>query len=146
MPQDEHPWTFEHSIDCGVTAEFAWTFWTNVSNWTLDADVESVEIDGPFVAGALGFTKSKRSGLVEWRITEAQTGRAVIEFPLQGAVGRFVWTFEDRGSYTRITQRCRLDGAQAGPYAKSAGPSLEAGIPVGTRKLCATMELAARLG
>ena len=144
MLQDENAWTFEHSIDCGVTAEFAWTFWTNVSNWVLDADVESVEIDGPFCAGARGFTNSKSAGCVEWRIAEVQAGKAVIEFPLSGAVGRFVWTFEDVGGCTRITQRCTVDGEQADTYAKTVGPSLETGIPAGMRKLCETMESVAR--
>jgi hypothetical protein len=144
MLQYGHAWTFEHSIDCGVTREFAWSFWTNVHNWVLDADVESVEIDGPFAAGARGFTNTKSSGRVEWRILEAQAGRAVIEFPLSEAVGRFVWTFEDIGERTRITQRCTIAGAQADTYAKAVGPSLEAGIPAGMRKLCGTMENAAR--
>jgi hypothetical protein len=140
MTRSDHAWTFEHSIDCAVTLAFAWSFWTNVGNWVLDADVESVEIDGPFAAGALGFTNSKSSGRVEWRIVAVEAGRAVIEFPLPGAVGRFVWTFEDSGGSTRITQRCTLDGEQADTYARAAGPSLEAGIPAGMRKLCETME------
>jgi len=136
----KHAWTFEHSIDCAVAPAFAWSFWTNVSHWALDADVESIEIDGPFSAGARGFTNSKSSGRVEWRIAEVQAGRAVIEFPLSGAVGRFVWTFEDIGGRTRITQRCTLDGEQADAYAKAVGPSLEMGIPAGMRKLSETME------
>jgi len=144
MLQYEPAWTFEHSIECGVSAEFAWIFWTNVSNWTLDTDVESIEIDGPFAAGAQGFTSSKSSGRVEWRVTEVQAGKAVIEFPLPGAVGRFVWTFEDANGRTRITQRCTLYGDGANTLAKAVGPSLEAGIPAGMRKLCETMEYAAR--
>ena len=143
MHQPEPEWTFEHSIDCGVAAEFAWSFWTNVSNWVLDADVESIEIDGPFAAGARGVTNSKSSGRVEWRIAEVQPGRAVIEFPLPGAVGQFVWTFVDVGAGVRITQRCTLTGEMADTYAKSFGPSLEAGVPAGMRKLCETMENAA---
>ena len=139
-------WTFEHSVDCAVTPDFAWNFWTNVSNWSLDADVDSIEIDGPFAAGARGFTNSKSSGRVDWRIAEVESGRAVIEFPLPGAVGRFVWTFEDMGGRTKITQRCTLDGEQADSYAKAVAPSLETGIPAGMRKLCETMENVARAG
>ena len=146
MLQSEHAWAFEHSIDCAVATEFAWKFWTNVSNWALDADVVSIEIDGPFAAGARGFTNSKSSGRVEWRIADVQPRSAVIEFPLPGAVGRFVWTFEDVGDRTRITQRCTLDGEQAGTYAKAAGPSLEKGIPAGMQKLSEAMESAARAG
>jgi hypothetical protein len=54
MVQEEPAWAFEHSVDCEVTAEFAWGFWTNVNNWAFDSDIESVEIDGPFAAGARG--------------------------------------------------------------------------------------------
>ena len=144
MLRYEPGWAFEHSIDCGVTTEFAWNFWTDVSNWVLDADVDSIEIDGPFAAGARGFTNSKSSGRVVWQIIEVQTGRAVIEFPLSGAVGRFIWTFEDSGRYTRIKQRCTLAGERADVYAKEFGPSLESGIPAGMRKLCETMENSAR--
>jgi hypothetical protein len=104
------------------------------------------EIDGAFTAGARGFTNSKSSGRVEWRVAEVQAGRAVIEFPLPGAVGRFIWTFEEDGGRTRITQRCTLHGEQAGTYAKAVGPALEAGIPAGMRKLCETMENLARAG
>jgi len=144
MLQDENAWLFEHSIVCGVKLDFAWRYWTDVRNWALDTDVESVEIDGPFAAGARGFTNSKSSGRVEWRIAEARIGRAVIEFPLPGAIGRFVWIFEDIGGGVRMTQRCTLAGDQAGIFAKTVGPGLEAGIPAGMRKLCEAMEHAAR--
>lgn len=133
-------WTFEHSVDCAVPIDFAWRYWTDVKNWALDADVESVEIDGPFAAGACGITNSKSSGYIKWQIAEARVGQAVIEFPLDGATGRFVWTFEDAGERTRITQRCSLEGEQADGYAEAIGPSLEAGIPEGMAKLCRAME------
>jgi hypothetical protein len=144
MLQDQPAWAFEFSVDCAVTVEFAWGFWTNVKNWASDSDVDSIEIDGPFAAGTRGFTMSKSSGRIEWRIAEVHPGRAVIEFPLPGAVGRFVWTFEDRAGGTRITQRCALQGEQANGYANAIAPSLEAGIPAGMTKLCRTMENAAK--
>jgi hypothetical protein len=140
----EPAWTFQYAIDCGVTPEFAWNFWTQVSNWALDADVDSVEIDGPFAAGSRGVTNSKSSGRIEWRIVEAHTGKASIEFPLPGAVGRFDWTFEETVQGTRITQRCTLGGEQADTFAKKFGPALESGIPEGMRKLCRAMESAAQ--
>lgn len=140
MPQAAPAWAFEHSIHCRVSAEFAWEFWTNVENWRLDADVENIGIDGPFAAGARGFTNSRSSGRIDWRIADAQGRRATIEFPLAGAVGRFVWTFEEDASGVTITQRCTLEGERAETYAQAIAPSLEAGIPEGMRKLCVTME------
>jgi hypothetical protein len=133
-------WDFEHSIECGVTADFAWIFWTNVDHWVLDADVDSVEIHGPFAAGVCGSTNSRSSGHIEWRIAEVGDHRAVIEFPLSGAVGRCVWTFEEAASGTKITQRWTLEGEQAMGYANTVAPSLEAGIPAGMMKLCRAME------
>jgi hypothetical protein len=80
-------WAFEHSMECPVSREFAWRFWTDVNNWRLDSDVESVELSGPFTAGSSGATISRSSGKVEWRIVsvEAKT-EALIEVPLQDAL------------------------------------------------------------
>ena len=143
MPYENAEWSFEHSVECNAPVEVAWAYWTDVQNWRLDADVESIEIDGPFAAGTRGRTHSKSSGLVEWRIVEASPGRAIIEFPLPGAVGRFHWRFEDAEGRTRMTQRCWLEGEQAASYAGAAGAAFEAGIPAGMRKLADSIEKAA---
>jgi hypothetical protein len=142
MSDPQPAWSFEHSVECDAPAKFAWSFWTDVQNWKLDADVESIEIDGTFAAGTRGRTNSKSYGRVEWRIAEAAAGRAIIEFPLEGAVGRFYWTFIDAGGRSRIMQRCVLEGEHAAAYA-AIGPALEAGIPAGMRKLADTIEAAA---
>ena len=130
-------------MDCRADARFAWNFWTTVGNWALDADVESIEIDGPFAAGAQGVTNSKSSGRIEWRIAEAAPGKAVIEFPLPGAVGRSAWTFDQTAEGCRMSQRFTLEGDQAETYARAIGPALSAGIPAGMRKLCEAIEKAA---
>ena len=107
-------------------------------------DIESVEINGPFVAGARGVTNSKSSGAMEWQIVEVAIGKAIIEFPLSGAVGRFAWTFEQCPRGCRITQLCTLEGDQAEAYANAVGPTLQADVPAGMRKLCDAIEAAAR--
>jgi hypothetical protein len=135
-----------HSIECAVSRDFAWNFWTNVENLARDPDVESIALDGPFAAGTRGVTHSKVSGRLEWRIAEAQPGRAVIEFPLEGAVGRCTWVFEDHGEGCRITQSWTLEGEQGESYAKMAGPLMESGVPEGMKKLGQRMEDAARAG
>jgi Polyketide cyclase / dehydrase and lipid transport len=140
MSPNKKPWVFEHSVECAVDPDFAWNFWTDVDNWALDADVESLKIDGPFAPGAQGVTYSRSSGEIHWRIAEVQTRRAVIEFPLAGAVGRFIWTFEELDGRTRITQHCTLEGDQADVYAEAIAPSLEIGIPAGMQKLADAME------
>ena len=144
MSRSEHEWTFEHSIVCAVDAQFAWNFWTTVSNWALDKDVESIDIDGPFAAGTRGVTHTKSSGRIEWRIVDAGAGTAIIEFPLTSAVGRVFWTFEKETGRTRITQRFTLEGESAQEYVKLVGPVLATSIPEGMQKLCKAIESAAR--
>jgi hypothetical protein len=61
-------WAFEYSVACPVTTEFAWRFWTDVNNWRLDTDVESVELNGPLAAGSRGATNTWSTGKGEWRI------------------------------------------------------------------------------
>ncbi len=136
---------FEHSIECRVSTAFAWTFWTNVSNWTLDVDVDTVELHGPFAPGTHGLTQSKSLGQIKWRIAEAQPGKAVLEFPALGVLATFTWLFEELDQRTRITQRASFSGEHAAIYAESIGPSLKVGAPAGMRKLCETMEAAASM-
>ncbi|MEO8131648.1 MAG: SRPBCC family protein [Bryobacteraceae bacterium] len=135
-------WTFEHSIECPVSVDFAWSYWTNTANWALDADVESVELHGPFAAGVSGVTHSRSSGRIEWRIASCEPGTAVIEFPAPGALGRFIWTFQDAGGKTLIRQHVSLGGEQAQAIADAMGPALQAGIPAGMQRLCEAMEAA----
>ena len=137
-------WSFEFSVDCSVSADFAWRYWTNVKNWLLDRDVESVALDGPFERGSRGITISKSSGAIEWCISDVQPGRAVLEFPAPGALATFIWTFIDSGGRTRITQRADLSGPDAANYVAFAR-ALEAGIPAGMHELCQAMQKSAHV-
>ena len=136
-------WSFEHSIECPVGRDFAWQFWTDVSNWTLDSDVESVELNGPFTTGSQGVTLTRSSGPIRWRLTEVRPGEAaVVEIPVPGGVGRFHWSFDDLGGHTRITQRVILTSEQAS-LIDAAAPALQEGIPGGMRRLAESMTKAA---
>jgi len=135
---------FVHSVECPVSRDFAWRFWTDVANWTHDISVESVTIDGPFAAGAKGVTKPRGGDPVEWRLVEVQDrSAALIEIALSGATIRFHWRYEDAaGGGVRITQRVTLEGDRAADYAEGMA-MLESGIPQGMRKLAEVMARAA---
>ena len=136
----EETYTFEYGIECPVAREFAWRFWSTVSNWALDSDVESVELYGPFASGSHGVTLSRSSGRIEWKLSNVQPGKsAIVEISVPGANAQFEMFFEDSGSATRITQRIRIEGENA----RSLGETLQQGIPEGMRKLCAKMAEAA---
>ncbi|MGH9940572.1 MAG: SRPBCC family protein [Blastocatellia bacterium] len=135
---------FEHSIEVQVNRDFAWRFWTNVANWAFDPSVESVELDGPFAAGAKGVTNPRGPAPVEWRLVEVQDrSGAIIEIALPGATARFHWRYEDAaGGGARITQRVTLEGERADDYAEGMA-MLENGIPQGMRKMAEVMARAA---
>ena len=132
-------WAFEHSVQAQVTPDVAWAFWTDVHNWRFDPSLESVDLDGPFAAGARGVTKPRRGEPIEWSIREAAPGLAVIELPLPGALVEFHWTFAPVEGGTRITQRVTLSGAGSGQYLGVAESQLAVGIPEGMRKLAELM-------
>jgi hypothetical protein len=131
-------WSFEHAVECPVKREFAWKFWTEVSNWILDPDMESVELDGPFATGSKGTTVSRSSGKIEWRLAGVEAGRAAtMEIVFPGAIGRFRWTFDPAGAAgTKITQHVSIDGPHAHEFVNVMAPGLENGIPLGMEKLC----------
>ena len=139
-------WEFEHSVICPVSRDFAWAFWTTVENWAaVDSSVESVTLDGQFIAGTKGVTKSPGMEPIAWHILEADGGhRAVIEVPAPGAALRCLWMFEDATSGgTRITERASLIGENAGEYVEMFGRELEKGIPQVMRNLSEVMQKAA---
>jgi hypothetical protein len=125
----DEAWSFEHSVECPVAAGFAWRYWTDVNNWRLDPDVESVELHGPFAAGTAGVTISRTTGRVEWRVISVLPGSgAVIEVPVQNAMAHFRWTFEDLGAGTRITQRISIGGKGAAPLITAMASIFESNI------------------
>jgi Polyketide cyclase / dehydrase and lipid transport len=137
-------WTREYTVECPVTREFAWLFWSDVNNWRLDPDIESVELDGPFAAGSRGVTVSRRSGRVEWTLASVQPkASAVIEVPVMGAIAQFRWTFEDVGEGTRIVQRISISGEGPEDIVHFMESMFEKNAPDGMRKLCQEMVKAA---
>jgi hypothetical protein len=137
-------WELSHSIHCHVPRAFAWAYWSNVSNWAFDADIERVVIDGPFEAGSQGATISKTSGHISWRLAEVvQESRATVEFPLPGAAGIFRWLFEEAEGGTRITQRVTIEGEQAASMVAAFGSTLQTALPAGMKKLAEQIEMAA---
>lgn len=139
-------WAYEHAIECPVTADFAWRFWSEVSNWRMDADVEAVELEGPFAAGARGATITRSQGRAEWRLASVGPGRcAVVEIPVEGAAAQFQWSFEDSGNGTRMVQRVSLAGEGAAKLIAVLAPMVEENTPAGMVKLCEAMVKAAGL-
>ncbi len=116
-PDSKTVWQFEHSVECHSNKSFAWSFWTDVSNWErLEGKaVEWIKLDGTFAVGSSGATKTPGQDPHYWEITQLDPEcSATIEMPLEGAVFHNVIRMESLGpDRTRITQLLGLTGTKA---------------------------------
>jgi hypothetical protein len=136
----EPAWEFRFSIECNATQQFAWRFWTDITNW--NDPPAKFDLDGPFEIGARLTTTLPGETLYSV-IRDLQPEReATIEMQLPDAILSFHWRFEklteDR---TRITQGLVLSGANAKSFVAQA-TAMEASVPDGMRKVAAAIERA----
>ena len=135
-------WEFEHSVVAPVGRRAAWDFWTDPAElMRLEGEaVESIEIDGPFAAGAKGITRQGGEA-IHWSVAHCDAPRrATIEIALEGAVFRTHWTFEEEGeASTKMTQRMELVGDNVAPYVEFM-ELLAANAPRGMARLAEAME------
>jgi hypothetical protein len=134
-------WMFEHSVTVRTPREAAWTFWTEIANWTVvDPAVEWARIDGPFVAGTRGETKPVGAPPTSWTLVTVDPQRSArIKIEAPSATVYFDWNLEDTADGgTLLTQRAMLLGEAAG-YLEVLR-ALEEGIPAGMAKLASAIE------
>ncbi|MEW6736815.1 MAG: SRPBCC family protein [Acidobacteriota bacterium] len=130
-------WQFKHSVECSISVEFAWQFWTDVNNWAVvDPAVEWVSLNGAFATGSQGTTKPRGAQPTNWTLVEVQdSSKAVIEIAVSGAALTFHWKFEaTNNGGTKLTQEVHLSGERAEDYLEAV-KWLEQDIPAGMHKL-----------
>lgn len=139
----EPAWEFQHSIECHATRQFAWRFWTDISNW--DDPPAAFTLDGPFDVGAR-LTTTLPGQIWHSFIRDLQPEcEATIEMQLPDATLSFNWKFEELSEdRTRITQRLVLSGASALSFVAQAS-TMEASVPQGMKRVVAAIERAQRL-
>jgi hypothetical protein len=138
-------WEFQHSVEAGATREFAWQFWTSVTNWReLEPGVE-FELDGPFAEGATGRTKMAGQEERYWTIRAVDPGRSwTQEIGLPGASFMVSMQFDEvPQGRTRITQRLWLEGEGAEAFV-DAVRAFETTTPDGLKRIAAVIEAAQR--
>ena len=140
---NKHVWQLEHSVETDASPGFAWSYLTEVTNWS-DPPAEFA-LDGPFATGSHGMTRMPGREPVTWHIGDVQAGRSyTIETELPGATLSFRWSFDavsDRR--TRLTQRLVLAGSNAAAYVSEMERSFGANLQAGMEKIAATIATAA---
>jgi polyketide cyclase/dehydrase/lipid transport protein len=136
-------WEMTHSIETEASLDFAWNYWTTVTNW--DDPPAQFELDGPFAAGSRGTTRMPRQEPMHWLIREVNPRHsATIEFQLDGAVLSFEWRFDPvTTGRTRLSQRVSLQGEHAATFRAQVESTFTSSLPGGMKKLASAIAEAA---
>ena len=121
-------WSYEHSIQTDVDAQRIWQLWTDVAGWgNWNADLEHVELAGPFAVGSRITMTPKGQEPVELTLAEVVPGEQFVdEARLGDIVVRTLHRLAPVGPHTtRVTYRTEITG----PAPDDLGPAITADFP-----------------
>lgn len=125
-------WTSEQSIETTASPEAIWRLWSDVAGWPeWNADIEHIEISGPFAAGSTISMTPVGQDPVELRIAEAvKPDLFVDEAEVANVVMRTVHRVERLdGDRNRIVYRMEINGPAADDVGPELGPQISADFP-----------------
>ncbi|MEU9272800.1 polyketide cyclase [Streptomyces sp. NPDC048251] len=125
-------WEYEHSIETDATPEAIWRLWADVPNWGIwNAEIEKIEIDGPFAAGARITMTPPGDDAIALRVAEAVEGERFVDEARFGDLLLRTVHRIDRidGSRIRVVYRMEITGAGAAEAGPQIGPAVTADWP-----------------
>lgn len=125
-------WTSEQSIETTASPEAIWRLWSDVAGWPeWNADIEHIEISGPFAAGSTISMTPVGQDPVELRIAEAvKPDLFVDEAEVANVVVRTVHRVERLdGDRNRIVYRMEINGPAADDVGPELGPQISVDFP-----------------
>lgn len=138
--RDAPAWNCQRSVEADVPVSFAWTYMTDVSNWS-DPPAE-FSLDGPFAAGSRGTTRMPGQPARGWVIRDVDPEKA---YTLETALPErvlllFRWRFDElSGGRTKMTQRIELYGDHAAAYIEQIRGGFEPNLEPGMRTIAESM-------
>jgi hypothetical protein len=125
-------WQYEHSIETDAAAEALWARWADVATWAeWNADIEKVELEGPFAAGSRITMTPHLDEPVLLRLVEVREHETFVDVAeFGGVVIRTMHRLERLSAdCTRITYRTEITGPAAGELGPQVGPAITADFP-----------------
>ncbi|MFI1167023.1 polyketide cyclase [Streptomyces sp. NPDC020801] len=125
-------WEYEHSIETSATPEAIWRLWADVPNWgTWNAEIEKIEISGPFAAGAQIAMTPPGDDAILLHVAEAVEGELFVDEARFGdlllrTIHRIDRIDEDR---IRVVYRMEITGTGADEAGPQIGPGITADWP-----------------
>ncbi|WP_333739289.1 SRPBCC family protein [Streptomyces sp. IBSBF 2806] len=137
-------WKYEHSIETSAAPEKIWRLWADVENWgAWNAEIEKIEIDGPFAPGARITMTPPGDDPVLLRVAEVTVGELFVDEARFGdLLLRTVHRMDriDNGR-VRVVYRMEITGPGADEAGAHIGPGITADWP---DTMAALVERAAR--
>lgn len=125
-------WVFEHSIETSAAPASVWRLWADVENWgTWNADIETIEIRGPFATGTEITMTPPGQDPVELRIAELTEQELFVdEAEIDGLLLRTIHRLDIIGPRrTRVVYRMEITGSAADEIGPRIGPAVTADWP-----------------
>jgi hypothetical protein len=125
-------WTNEHSIETAASPEAIWRLWSDVAGWPeWNADIEHIEISGPFAAGSTISMTPVGQDPIELRIAETHEPELFVdEATLADVVVRTIHRVErSEGDRSRVVYRMEITGPAADTVGPELGPQISADFP-----------------
>jgi len=138
-------WTTEHSIETTASPESIWRLWSDVATWgEWNADIERIEISGPFAPGSTIAMTPAGQETVELRVAETAEPLLFVDEAELGEIT--VTTFHRVDTLAdarrRVTYRMEITGPAADTLGPVVGPEISGDFP---DVLAALVEKAAAL-
>ncbi|MGI8648478.1 MAG: polyketide cyclase [Acidimicrobiales bacterium] len=125
-------WVYEHGLETSATPQAIWRLWTDVQNWgTWNADIEKVEISGPFAIGVEITMTPLGQDPVRLRITDlTQYERFIDEASIDKLLLRTIHRLARLDQHrTQVTYRMEITGPGADEIGPQIGPAITADWP-----------------
>jgi Polyketide cyclase / dehydrase and lipid transport len=125
-------WETEHSIETSATPQQIWRLWTDVAGWPeWNADIEEIELIGPFAAGSMIRMTPIGQEPIELRIAEAIEPELFVD---EADFGEIVVRTAHRAEQlddgrARVSYRMEITGPAADTVGPELGPEISGDFP-----------------
>ena len=133
----------EHSVETKATPEQIWRLWADVARWPRwNADIERIELIGPFDAGSRILMTPIGAEPVELRIAEAVEPELFVD---EADMGEIVVRTIHRvrridPEHTEVTYRMEITGPAGDTLGPQVGPEISGDFPQTLAALVARAE------
>jgi hypothetical protein len=136
-------WEYEYSAETTASREELWRLWADVDNWgDWNADIETIELQGPFAEGSLIAMTPAGQETVHLRLAQVSEPELFVdEAVIGGATFRTTHRLERLNcGRVRVSYRMEITGPQADELGPELGPAITSDFPDTVASLIARAE------